>query len=48
VDGGLLFEDGAAERGSEGQDDTAQTDLQWSADSGVPETTGDCQSSYFD
>ena len=37
MDGGLLLEDGAAERSGEGQDDAAEADLKRSADSRVPE-----------
>ena len=37
VDGGLLLEDGAAERGREGQDDAAQRDLKRGADARVSE-----------
>ncbi len=35
VDGGLLLEDGATERGSERQDDAAQRDLKRGADARV-------------
>ena len=37
MDGGLLLEDGAAERSGESQDDAAEADLKRSADSRVPE-----------